>query len=233
LDFTYPLYEDSGHIIAATDEQRLLVDTGSPWSVGRCPSIAIAGAEYPLHSSLMGQSFADLVELAGVDADCLLGMDVLVRYRLQLDLQAGQMVLGDDHGAIAATALAVRSVMGVPTVSARVEHSDLDAYVDTGARLSYIPSELAAGLAADQEQEDFYPGVGRFRTLVCRVSWQVGQVVVELECGSLPAQLEAALMVGGCRAILGAGLLRYARLDLSMTRGLLSLASHEGLRRGG
>ena len=96
--------------------------------------------------------------------------------------------------------------MGVPFVNCQIHGSDQQAFIDTGAKLSYIKEELSNGLLPIGNETDFYPGLGEFETQVYEVPFRLGVVEIQMRCGILPKLLETTLLVTGKSAIIGSEL---------------------------
>ena len=50
----YQCWVEKGHLFVMLDEGTFLVDTGSPTSFGRVPSVTVGGQHFPLAQSYMG-----------------------------------------------------------------------------------------------------------------------------------------------------------------------------------
>lgn len=212
----YSLVFDQEHWFATIDGRKMLLDTGSPVSVGS-GVITFAGTRTALKPNFAGVTLDELIRLVGVPFDGLLGMDVLAPHRVSFDGKRGilQLVTRLRHGL---PEVPIASVMGVPTVPITVDGVARRAFIDLGAKVSYVTGGVAA---AGEEIEDFYPGIGRFSTKAGRAATELAGVPMELRFGSLPKLLQMNLMVAGCDAILGAEVLQKAVLHFDFPAGRL------------
>lgn len=133
-------------------------------------------------------------------------MDILGDYRLSF---VGNRLLVDDvnppeDGFVA---LPTDSFMGIPVVSISVNGRDVKAFVDTGAKISYLNPDLLAGLPVEETVHDFYPGVGEFDVDVSSASCVLNGLPLKARFGRLPVLLQMTLMMGGVDGILGHDLL--------------------------
>jgi hypothetical protein len=216
---TYLLEFHDDHPIARIGGRRCLIDTGSPVSIGEQP-VWLLGAQRPLQREVMGLTLAGLSEMVGTPLDALVGADVL---------HAGPFLVDWNHGTIAfsrapipfeGTAVPTRRVLGIPIVTFRCAGEAVSGFLDSGAKLSYMPAERTAGLPSDGEAEDFYPGFGRFTTNTFRATLELGGFPFEARFGVLPDMLVMTLGLAGVSWILGSDVFKRFRVlvDLSASR---------------
>lgn len=220
---TCPLEIFDDHPIARIDGKRCLIDTGSPVSIGEQP-VWLLGAQRPLQRSVMGLTAAGLSEMVGTPIDALLGADVL---------HAGPFLFDWNHGTIAfsrtpipfeGAAVPTRRVMGIPIVTFRRGGEAVSGFLDSGAKLSYMPAELAAGLPSDGEAEDFYPGFGRFTTDTVRATVELGGFPFEARFGVLPDMLAMTLGLAGVGWILGSDAFKRFRVLVDLAASQVAVA---------
>ena len=72
----YPITIYDNHIIAHIDNHNVLIDTGSPVSIGNTDSILIKEKPYSLGKDFQGLNVRELSDLVGTRIDVLLGVDV-------------------------------------------------------------------------------------------------------------------------------------------------------------
>ena len=81
----YLLNKNHGHLILETGSSSLLVDTGAPSSVGKL-SIHLCEREFPVMDNYLGVTLEWLIEQTGCKIDGLLGMDILSKFSVELDV---------------------------------------------------------------------------------------------------------------------------------------------------
>jgi hypothetical protein len=81
----YPIRLINNHIIVDA-EQQLIVDTGSPVSFHSSGMINLCGESIAVKTSIPGVSADYLSSKVGTRIDGLLGMDIIHRYPLMIDL---------------------------------------------------------------------------------------------------------------------------------------------------
>jgi len=157
-----------GILCADFNEGCLIIDTGSPVSLGPDIPVRVLGSVVQLNSRFGSYTWTDIQEslpfaavgLVGVDAfsDAVLGFDVANNTLARLDVS----IDGDE------TAF----VMGSPTVQCQIGEERLSCILDTGAGLSYLRSDDEAVFGqALGKQHDFHPMLGAFEveTVACSV----------------------------------------------------------------
>jgi hypothetical protein len=216
---TYPLEIHDDHPIARIDGRRCLIDTGSPVSIGEQP-LWLLGGQRALQREVMGLTAATLSEMVGAPLDALLGADVLHTGSFLVDWNHGTIAFSSAPIPFEGAAVPTRRVMGIPIVTFRAGGEALTGFLDSGAKLSYMPAERAAGLPPDGEAEDFYPGFGRFTTATVRAPVELGGFPFEARFGVLPDLLAMTLGLAGVSWILGSDVFKQFRVlvDLAASR---------------
>ena len=77
---TFDINFYDGHLIINDNDQKVLVDIGSPKAIGRSNHFVFMDQEYNCTTSYLGTS-----KLMDYDIDVLMGMDVLGRYEMLTD----------------------------------------------------------------------------------------------------------------------------------------------------
>ena len=101
-----------GHLIAAKDRSRVLIDTGAPFSFGRGHAITIDEQTCAIPETAMGVSVMQLAELVGCEFNALLGMDVLGRLRALVDVPNKKITFGSEVQLHAPTIIPMRRLAG-------------------------------------------------------------------------------------------------------------------------
>lgn len=220
--WTHPLTVHEGHVLIEVDGRRYLVDTGSPWSLGRAP-VRLAGREFAMQAAdLMGHTSEALAEMVGTPFDGLLGTDILGELDFEVSLRDGTLTLSEALLEMPG-GLPVESLQGVPLIECVVEGRPVHLFFDTGAPLSYLSEACVQGCAALGEVEDFHPLLGRFRVSTFSVPVSAWGQSMTIRAGQMPMVLEMALTLGGADGILGTEVLQHGVLRLSQRQKLAAL----------
>ena len=206
-----------GHILIHDASGRLAsLDTGSPVSIGR-------GSEFRIGEQSWNPSPAmqSVLDTAGShissQIDWLLGHDFFAANRVIVDWPSEQVqVRGMNDARGDGDAIPIELVMGVPVVNGRTRRGPVRAVIDSGASLSYVPTDAARGLTPVGTQLDFYPGFGEFETKVYRLQVELGTRTVDLTAGVLPPLLYTmlGLMVGNDGWIIGTDFFKERRIEI-------------------
>lgn len=205
---TYPLDTAHDHPVALIDGKHVLLDTGSPVSIGS-GAVRILGREHQVQPGLGLVTVEEISRLVGTRVDLLLGTDVLANLVWVLDWDRGTVRFLDGPGVLAGPEAPVSLRYGVPAVEIGLEDGTrTPAFLDTGARLSYLGADVPPGAPSLGEEEDFFPLLGRFRVPVHLCAVELAGERREAAFGTLPPAFELTLGLAGVTWILGAEFLR-------------------------
>jgi hypothetical protein len=198
---SYPLLDVKRHLVVVVGGLTALLDTGSPASIGRRGVLRLADRSW--------EPAADSPVLAQISAwldrqvDWLVGVDILSTMPVLVDGRARCVTFGAKSRERGGVELALDLRYAVPEVTIRHADGTADAFLDTGARVSYAAPGAVQGRQPDSSETDFYPLVGPFTTPVYRLDVSVGGRPFRGRFGVLPAQLASVLHLIGERWILG------------------------------
>jgi hypothetical protein len=211
----YPVAVLGGHVLLRQGDQVLLLDTGSPVSVGQQTPCRFLGRDFPVQSTYNGMTTDALSEMLGTHIDVLLGADVLAQFGVSIDTETCRVAFGDDPWLTGAKRLPLHSVGGIPVVDVTLAGKARRLLLHTGATVSCLMSTDIRPYPCTGIARDVYPGLGEFATELRLVPITFGNQVEELECGSLPAVLQRALLMVGVHGLVGTNLLRTFKLGWS------------------
>jgi hypothetical protein len=220
---TFRCYAVNGHLLTEIGQDRVLIDTGSPISVGNRSSLELLGREHPLKPAYEGATVDGIGSLVGTLITVLLGSDIMARYDLRIDLDAGEIEFSEVELQVGPDALQLDFFQWVPIVAATVGGTTQRFFFDTGAKLSYLHSSLAGSLKPVGSDRDFLPGFGEFVVNVVEQAVVLGTRECRLRFGTLPRLLEMSLLLAGVQGILGSALCDGAVVVYAPRRRLLSI----------
>lgn len=203
-----PLSREDGHLFVTMSGGSYLLDTGAPTSFADGGTVSVLGEPVEVATEVMGLSPESLSEMVGRPTIGLLGMDILSRYDMLIDMPARELVLSTDPLELQGEALSLDEVLGVPIIELQVNNSPARVFFDTGAQVSYLQEAEALGGRPAGEVSDFYPGFGPFTTDTWHVDFALGPVLHTARCGQLPGLLALTLQMAGVDGILGNGILK-------------------------
>jgi hypothetical protein len=204
----YPLEMISGSLVAHYDNLDLLLDTGSPVSLGRHPTCYLLGREIPLLQRYKGMTVEERSAQLGTNIDLVLGADVLAHHAVSFDLQRGEVDFDDDPPGLNSRVAPLEALGGLPVIEVGLSGRTLRALFHTGAAVSCLRDADTRTYRCIGVARDSYPGFGEFATELRRVPLMFGNQPVGLECGLLPSALERALRPVGVQGVVGTNLLQ-------------------------
>jgi len=90
--------------------------------------------------------------------------------------------------------------MGIPIIEVHLiaigtnNTKKITAFLDTGAKISYLKDEFLQSCPKTGVAEDFYPSFGKFKLDLFEVSMIIGDVQRKITCGKLPSSLQGLFM---------------------------------------
>jgi len=211
----YALEMVGGHLIIEAEGQALLLDTGSPVSVGRETTSRFQGREFPVLPRYNGMTTESLSETIGARIDALLGADVLSWFTVDIDPETSRVAFGRDSTMPRAQVVPMKRVGGIPVLKIEVAGKAFPALLHTGATVSCLRGADTRPFPFVGIARDCYPGLGEFATELRRVPLLIGGLAIRLVCGVLPPVLEQALIRVGVCGLVGTDLLRSFRVGWS------------------
>ena len=208
-----------GHILLPDDRGSVvLLDTGSPVSFHADGMIALGGATFNVGTSLMGADSAYVTENVGTAVDGLVGLDIMGRCGLLIDVPGGRVVFGRSTDGM--TSVPSGSGFGYVAVDMDVRGRTAKVIVDTGAPTSYVSPSLTEGLGAVDTVTDFNPMVpgGTFETPIFEFPASFGGRSFDMKAGHLPSTLRTMLSLMGVDGVVGMELLKHQPLLIAEGR---------------
>lgn len=205
----YPISIVRGHILVRDGhDSTLLIDTGSPLSFHRDGLISLGGESFSVPTSLMGVDSAYITDKVGERVDALVGMDIIGRGGLLVDVPGGRVVFGCPTERM--TRLPSRLGMGYMSVEMELRGRSVNVIIDTGAPTSYVSESLTEGLPFVGTVEDFNPFVPGdvFESPVFEFPAAFAGKGFTMRAGHLPAMMGSVLRLLGVDGVIGMELLQ-------------------------
>ena len=209
----YPIRIARGHILLTDDRGTvLLVDTGSPLSFHSDGILSVGDESFGVPTSLMGVDSAYITDKVGGPVDGLVGMDIIGRGGLLVDVPGGRVVFGcPPEGMVRVPS---RLGMGYMSLEMEVRGRTAKVIIDTGAPTSYVSESLTAGLLPVGTVEDFNPFVPGdvFETPLFEFPASIAGLPFTMSAGHLPQVMGSMLGLLGVDGVVGMELLRLRPL---------------------
>lgn len=209
---TFKIENIGGHILIQTGGDRLLIDTGSPASFSASGSITLGTETISVPQSLMGVSPTYVTDKVGVHVQGMIGMDLIRRFSMAVDLEAGEVIFG--VGTEGWTRVPSFNIPGSVVMDITLGGRTARVIPDTGAPTSYIDPSFTEGLRSVGTVEDFSPfsASDTFSTPLFDVSASLAGRDFTLRLGHLPSDLRFMLQVLHVDGCIGLDFLRQFKV---------------------
>ncbi|MDW7730387.1 MAG: hypothetical protein SCJ94_10345 [Bacillota bacterium] len=204
----YPLKVFDNHLLIYISGMQVLLDTGTPTSIGKVPLLLLGSTHIPQHS-FMGLNIDALSKCLGHQIDYVLGSDLLKKFHLIVDYDKRIATFSDSPQNIPGRPFSVETMLNVPVITITIANQNARMFFDTGAKISYLKKSFTSGLPCTGIAEDFYPGIGQFQTNLSKAALTIMGENIELNCGNLPPLMEMSLVVANCAGIIGNDIFQY------------------------
>jgi hypothetical protein len=210
---------ENGVLSSNMDVGRLVIDTGSPRSLGSNEVISIFGRAVRLNPSLMGYPWANIRRSFDFEVVGLLGVDAFSGLTVCLDISAGFLKVSSE----AIDGESVEFAMGSPTVHCSIADLIQNCIIDTGAKLCYVTDRnLAESGDFSGIAQDFHPLLGTFEVETFDLGLSLfGYEFVE-RVAVAPSSLSSQLTAMGIGAVIGTNLISRGILTIDFERHLVA-----------
>jgi len=235
---TYQITIVDGVPVIEVEGKKVLVDTGSPQTFGNVGNLKIMGKERSIPKTLRmaGVQIESISESIGENIGALMGLDILADYCVSWDYQKREMTISDEacekeEGAVEvaqpqnSTLSSLVGMLGMSIkkvavlIEMNVAGNDIVAFIDTGAKTSYLLPALTNGLESEEEVEDFNPLIGKFTTKIYSVKTSIGGVEIPTKYGTLPSMFASVISQVNAKAVIGRDLFEAAKVTIDFISG--------------
>jgi len=195
----------NNYVVVNINGIRVLIDTGSPLSLGKINEIEILGNIHPITRNLNNLLNMDELSRYVGNVDAIIGADILNNICYEINLSEGIFrVSNEPIVPINGFSLSVNYLNGIPIIQCVIDGNNEQAIFDTGAPISYISEEIANRYNPIGEMEDYHPMFGKFNTKIYEIPVEINGITDNFRFGVLPEQLREALRIlGNINNILG------------------------------
>lgn len=222
----FSLVMEHGHLFMSDGQGGwFVVDTGTPTTVYESNQLHFMDRVHPVQTSFAGltlDSLRDFIPNATKNIVGLLGNDVMANYWVEFDTQAGVAIFGEGEAPIRENTFTYLDLMSVPLVNIEVDGHHLNAFLDSGANLSYVKSAVSADWELLGVKQDFYPMYGSFESPHFIRETIVKGKTMDVNYGNLPGILNATLSMG-VDAILGVDLFANSLVLIDYRKNVMAI----------
>lgn len=202
---SYQINLFDGHLIIEADGLKVLVDTGSPVTIGNDTSFIFMGQQHQCTKSILGNGVAELSELMGYNIDILMGLDILQQYYILINYQGKEITFSTEELPLDSefSTPIIRGGMGEVCINISVKGEIAKVALDTGAKISYIDPSYVRGEQATETRDDFHPSIGAFRTPIYCMDASISGQEFPVQFGTLPKLMAMSLSLIGIYGAIG------------------------------
>ena len=214
LFVSYPIKIINDHIII-DNEQKMILDTGSPLSFHKSGTICI-GKSIAVPTSLPRISENYLSEKVGCDVYGLIGMDIISKFPILISVKDGFVFFNDDAKYYDRFVSCYHNNTGLLCVYLKINGRIAKMILDSGAKVSYIKPSFVDGMVTDDYAYDYSPYIGNFQTRLynCRTELFELGITYEQPFGTPPKLLATLLSQYGVDGIIGLDLFIKFRIQI-------------------
>jgi hypothetical protein len=214
-----------GHPIIEDGEKIILIDTGAPSTINASDSLTFCSDSFECSTNYLGLTVSKISDMLGTEITTLLGADILSEYKILFDYKNEVVEFNKQEITFDGAEIAISNFMGIPVIELSIDSQILKFFLDTGAKLSYLSKSITNNYKSVGTDEDFYPGVGLFKTECFEISTSFGTKNFIVKYGNLPQLLQMTLMLGGTDGIIGFDFFNNFKVVLDLKNNLLKYAS--------
>ena len=204
IDFeVYPIKIVEKHIIALINNKNVLIDTGSPCSVGAFNQLTLMNKTFRLYKNYLGLEVDKLSKFIGSRIDVLLGGDILSKFFFCINWNTEKIQFSSSPIVSDVLEIPLNFYMDIPIIELKISNRDIKTFLDTGAKLSYLDPDITSNYKIKEEKTDFYHLIGEFNTPVYKIPVIFANRRFIFNFGNLPELLQTALRISNVEGILG------------------------------
>ena len=199
----YKLTIFEGHPIIEDENNIILIDTGSPATINIAETLNFNGGTYKCAVNYMGLTVEKISQMLGKSITTLLGADILSDHYIMFDYKNELIEISKLDIELDGIEILISSFMGIPIIELSINDKITKVFLDTGAKLSYLSENITKDFDSIGEDQDFYPGIGTFKTQCFEIPTSFAKNEFIVKYGNLPDLLQMTLTLAGVDGILG------------------------------
>lgn len=212
---TFEVEEYQGHLIMKCSGKDVLLDTGSPWTLGNGETLELMGGTVSCERGGPTYNINSVRQLLGRDIDVLMGMNVLDGKCMLVDLTAGKVTFSDEPLTLEnAVTVSLERPSNHATIQAQVSGMPVNLVVDTGAQLSYLNDQYIAGQESIGTRNDFHPNLGHYEVPIYGVPVNIAGRDLDVVWGKATPGVSALISQVSADGVLGYDLFKQGKVVL-------------------
>jgi hypothetical protein len=200
--YIYPYLLINNHIIAIINGYKVLVDTGSPISIGEI-ELEIGERTYIFKKNYYNITIKSITQQTGFEFDGLLGCDIINNYDIFFDNFAKRVIFYNNFCDKLPNNIKTTDFKGVPIIPLKCNNEEFLFFFDTGSWLSYFDDIEDKNFKKAEIFEDFYPTKGSFKTPVFEALYNICNRDINSKTGIFPPFLKKMMELSRVQGVLG------------------------------
>lgn len=203
-----------GILCIDSDGDTIILDTGSPVSLGNGSTLDLDGVSIKTQLSILGHDWQAIEESVPFSVKALVGTDQIGSKSLCINLEKQSAIWAEPLN----SGLPLETMAGVPVISAILNGKYGRFFFDTGASICYVTDEQSVeGCDRAGEFEDFHPMLGKFSTRLFTAPLNMDDQPIEVEVGILPDEFSMMMKPFGIDGIIGTNSILATEIQLDFT----------------
>jgi len=213
----------NGVLCAELDSGPVILDTGSPVSLGDGSTYMLDGVACQTQLSLLLYSWDSVRESIPFNATALIGTDQLEQSAFELDVRASTF----DWIPSLKKGKPLKRMTGIPLVDVHLMGVEHSFFLDTGASITYVTDESRlSSCTRVGDVDDFHPLIGKFTSPLYEAMIVFAGETVSTKIGVLPRLFSMSMEPFGVTGILGTDVLAKGVLSLDLHNELFGFVAH-------
>ena len=201
---SFSIHLFDGHLIFEYNGLKVLVDTGSPITIGKEKNFEFMGLQYSCETNFLGKGIPEISSLMGFSIDVLMGLDLIRQFYIKTDYQNKEITFSTEEIPFEANcSIPIVLENGAVCVNLNVEGHAVKFALDTGAKISYIDASFTDGKPVIETKSDFSPMIGNFNTPIYSMRASAGNQTFPVNFGKLPSLIASMLKMMGIYGAIG------------------------------
>ena len=210
-----------GVLCLQSNGDTIILDTGSPVSLGAGSVLDLDGISIQTHTSILGHTWQSVKETIPFSATALVGTDQVGDRSICVDIQKQSVTRGEPLN----SGSPLEMISGVPVIPAMLNGKSGRFFFDTGASICYVANEnFLDGCRFIDHYEDFHPILGKFTTKLFSASLNMNENIANVDTGILPSALLSMMNALGIDGIIGTNSILSGEIQLDLTNNLYVFA---------
>ena len=223
---TFTISFAQGHPTINIDGKIYVVDTGSPASFSYTGTIPLLGREYtvPYGEYILD----DLNRVLDTRIDGLIGGEILKRVgAVEIDYPHNTITFHDRLPEVSGAAeIDVRVFLNYLVFNMKIDGQDRRVFLDTGAPVAYLCSNVLPDKQPDGYTEDVTPS-GTFETPLYTIPSELAGKKFDVSYGKLPAAHQVMARIMNCQGVIGKDIFLLGTVIISYQKGKMYIQLNE------